>query len=682
MRILLSVVCLWSAFVFNAHAESDVQCPYEAVVDADDLYLRSGPGTKYYPTGKLQSGQRVMVRRLDPGGWLMIDPPEGTFSLIPAEVVERTGEKTGQVVEDQVKVVMGSEQTQGRAVTQCELNQGDTVEILGEKILSIGGPAETWYQIRPPQGEYRWVHGKYIVPVDGIDTAKHLQSERKKAETLRKHSGSEAASDEIDSSRQPQASNNHQPRIDKSGAVAQTGPDLDTLVAEREQLKAVDREWELMLERSPSQWKLDDMEQAYHALLDQLTVPVLKRQVDYRLQSLKAHRKVYEDFIEFQRITDATDRRDQELQEGFAAPIVQPVAHEHESPNEEIPHGAFPEASAVDEGLPPRDAFEEEPVEAQAGDNPNKFVLTGRLVRTAPAGNRMQSGNTPQFALVAPNNQVLAFVHSTPQVGDLTPFLNREVGINGSNWSRPGQQMNVYSVTQIAPLDGQAVRDSSTPQFAMPTQQPLPNQTLPGQPLPGQPLQAQPLMSQGSAAGNWQPQQQPYGTPINGTMSQPIPSQFQGNYPSGIQPVSGEQGQFPSTPGQGVTPIQGYPLEGENRAFSAYPPNQGMPQQNQFQYPSPDQFHGGVIQNQSAQPQTPNNVPIQQLEQIEQHFNQPSNPGQWQPSTQMQQPQGQAVQRGNVIHRPPQYSNQKRSWWPFGRKNQQTNQMSPLNPLP
>ncbi|MCA9092249.1 MAG: hypothetical protein KDA68_02085, partial [Planctomycetaceae bacterium] len=276
------------------------------------------------------------------------------------------------------------------------------------------------------------------------------------------------------------------------------------------------------------------------------------------------------------------------------------------------------------------------------------------------------------------------------------------VGINGSNWSRPGQQMNVYSVTQIAPLDGQAVRDSSTPQFAMPTQQPLPNQTLPGQPLPGQPLQSQPLMSQGSAAGNWQPQQQSYGTPINGTMSQPTPSQFQGNYPGGIQPVSGEQGQYPSTPGQGVTPIQGYPLEGENRAFSAYPPNQGQPQQNQFQYPSPDQFQGGVTQNQTGYD------PSMQQQMMQQHgsYDQgipgdqqygqyqtgqqqsgpmnsgPYHSGQWQPATQMQQPQGQAVQRGNVIYRPPQYSNQKRSWWPFGRKNQQTNQMSPLNPLP
>lgn len=138
MRILLPVA-LFSLFIpLQLRAESDVQCPYEAVVDADDLHVRSGPGTRYYPTGKLQSGQKVTVRRLDPGGWLMIDPPEGTFSLIPAAAVERTGEASGTVTEDEVKVVMGSEQNLSRAVTQCELNQGDSVEILGEKILSLG----------------------------------------------------------------------------------------------------------------------------------------------------------------------------------------------------------------------------------------------------------------------------------------------------------------------------------------------------------------------------------------------------------------------------------------------------------------------------------------------------------------------------------------------------------------
>ena len=190
--------------------------------------------------------------------------------------------------------------------------------------------------------------------------------------------------------------------------------------------------------------------------------------------------------------------------------------------------------------------------------------------------------------------------------------------------------------------------------------------------------------------GNWQPRQHA-GDPANGSMNQPIPSQFGGNAPGGIQPVNGEQLNFSDEYPQQDIPQgnrQGYPVQGMNPSFSAYPPNQAMPQQNQFQYASPDQFQGGVMQNQSAPPQTPNNLSMQHLEQIEQHFSQPSSEGEWQPATQMPQSQSQAVQRGNVIHRPPQYSNQgqhsnqKRSWWPFGRKNQTTNQMTPLNPLP
>lgn len=653
MRILLPVA-LFSLFIpLQLRAESDVQCPYEAVVDADDLHVRSGPGTRYYPTGKLQSGQKVTVRRLDPGGWLMIDPPEGTFSLIPAAAVERTGEASGTVTEDEVKVVMGSEQNLSRAVTQCELNQGDSVEILGEKILSLGGPSETWYQIRPPQGEYRWVHGKYIVPVDGIDSAKQIQLERKKADALRKTASEEEVTSEHEepASKEPTPPT-RKPRIDKSGAVAQTGPDLDVLVAEREQLKAIDREWELMLDRSPSLWKLDDMEQAYRQLQEQLTIPVLKKQIDYRLSSLKEYRQVYGDFVEFQQITEATDRRDRELRDGFVAPVVQPTSHEAPAADSEIPPGAFPDAagSSGEESANPLPLAKPEPAaESALPANPNQFVLTGRLVRTTPAGGRAHPGNPAQFAIVAPNNQIQAFLHSTPQVGDLSPYLNREVGINGSNWSRPGQQSNVYSVTQIAPLDGPLVRDSSTPQFAMPTQQP----GL-AAPMNGPPGMSQQMLSQGN------PQQpQTVGTPVNGYPNQPIPSQFGNGLPGGIQPVNGEfpQTEFPQTTGPmpqesyPQQPVNGYPIPGENKAFSAYPPNQMQP---------------GFEQHPTGQ------MSMQQLQQIEQHFGQPSGQGQWQPATQMHQPhlhqqQGQAYQQGNVIHRPPQYSNQKRSWWPFGR---------------
>ena len=42
--------------------------PYKALVAADDVYVRSGPGENYYPTDKLKGGDPVEVYRHDPGG--------------------------------------------------------------------------------------------------------------------------------------------------------------------------------------------------------------------------------------------------------------------------------------------------------------------------------------------------------------------------------------------------------------------------------------------------------------------------------------------------------------------------------------------------------------------------------------------------------------------------------------
>src|SRR5579863_5467148 len=65
--------------------------PYEAVIEADEAFARCGPGRNYYPTSKLMRGDRVTVRRHDPGGWFMIDPPAGSFSLIRVDDVSAEG---------------------------------------------------------------------------------------------------------------------------------------------------------------------------------------------------------------------------------------------------------------------------------------------------------------------------------------------------------------------------------------------------------------------------------------------------------------------------------------------------------------------------------------------------------------------------------------------------------------
>ena len=76
-------------FVAPVQAQ-DRKFPYEAVVDLDSEYVRSGPGPNFYPTDKLPRGAKVMVHRHDPGGWCMIAPPVGSFSWILAKNVKKT----------------------------------------------------------------------------------------------------------------------------------------------------------------------------------------------------------------------------------------------------------------------------------------------------------------------------------------------------------------------------------------------------------------------------------------------------------------------------------------------------------------------------------------------------------------------------------------------------------------
>ena len=62
--------------------------PYQAVITENETYVRSGPGSRYYPTARLSEGVNVTVHRHDPGGWYMIAPPAGSFSWIRAEYIE------------------------------------------------------------------------------------------------------------------------------------------------------------------------------------------------------------------------------------------------------------------------------------------------------------------------------------------------------------------------------------------------------------------------------------------------------------------------------------------------------------------------------------------------------------------------------------------------------------------
>jgi SH3-like domain-containing protein len=140
--------------------------PYVAQIIADDVYIRSGPGTNYYHCSKLNKGEKVVVVG-SKFSWSRIVPPEGSFSWISKQYVsiDPANPGIGVVTGDAVRVYAGSEAQKPihSEKVQIQLNKSEKVKIiLGEE------EASDYYKIVPPSGAYLWVSTRYIEPVGPV----------------------------------------------------------------------------------------------------------------------------------------------------------------------------------------------------------------------------------------------------------------------------------------------------------------------------------------------------------------------------------------------------------------------------------------------------------------------------------------------------------------------------------
>ncbi len=83
-----------------AASKAKEQSPVIRTITANEVEVRCGASTKFYPTSKLRKQDKVVVLRESPKnkGWLEIKPPRGSFSWINSRFVKRTGRYTGIVV--------------------------------------------------------------------------------------------------------------------------------------------------------------------------------------------------------------------------------------------------------------------------------------------------------------------------------------------------------------------------------------------------------------------------------------------------------------------------------------------------------------------------------------------------------------------------------------------------------
>jgi len=144
----------------DANALTAPAFPYAAEITGDNVYVRSGPGTNYYNSGKTNKGDKVKVvsRQFS---WSCIVPPPGSFSWIyvPYVSIDPDSQGTGIVTGDGVRVYAGSDLVKPiHSTLQLKLDRGEKVRLLGEQ-------KDNYYKIAPPSGAYLWVSTKFTRPL-------------------------------------------------------------------------------------------------------------------------------------------------------------------------------------------------------------------------------------------------------------------------------------------------------------------------------------------------------------------------------------------------------------------------------------------------------------------------------------------------------------------------------------
>jgi len=480
-RIRISIAVFgWAVLVLAglagyAQAASPDKFPYEATIFTDDVQVHSGPGSRFYVTGTLKKGTVVSVHRHDPGGWFMIAPPTGSFSLVRADYVNQQG-RHGVVSENNVIVRVGSEVNEHREVEQRRLMKGDRVTILGRISLDDHGHSREMLKIEPPRGEFRWVKGDYVVPVDpamrrvhdadpyavpsnGVEVDKSKDEGR--APDLRfpiaKKDRKDRGSDRDWSSR--------------TGAV-EAGYDQAVLAKDRKILDALDRNFRGMIQQDISTWNLADLSHDYRKLQKTTQITPIANQIDLRLQAMERYRKIKAEYDDLVKLTSGTDRRDAQLASLQAE--VQTAGH---FPPEDVA-GGFEDRLAMADSQSEVDNTQGRPhFLPDLGPDPNGGEAYGDMApqtpphHSRPSAEHRQAGHfsgagivkkvggwngqTPPFVLVNQNDELLAYLAPGPGV-NFESALGHPIGVIGKREFEPGLQadliiVSAYSLVRLAP---------------------------------------------------------------------------------------------------------------------------------------------------------------------------------------------------------------------------------------
>jgi hypothetical protein len=583
--------------------------PYEAVIEADEAQVRCGPGKNFYATLKLTRGQHVTVRRHDPGGWFMIDPPAGSFSLIRVEDVVQEGNiatvKRLDLGQASVRIGSALDPT-ADSIFQRKLSSGERAEILGEVIIPRKERQVPMFRIRPPRGEFRWIEGNDVAPLDPqikqqlnsdpFSTPPHTQEARHD-----RNPNAQPAVAAMSKPTAPTTSGDHrltgQPTAPTSGRKIGSAQAQQVVIGPpafdpRGRLEQIDFEFRDMIQKDPPTWNLTQIEQAYLELRQNPAAAGVAGQVDLRFSALSHYKQVKSQYDDYYKLVSSTSRRDAELAAvenslapqnsrpaiGPAVPGSGPAGNSSGDPSYQSPmqSPAAPPTLSMPTYSPPSNNSSQSAPDGQNFSQPQNGPTLGAPVamptesrppENQPPASAAPSQSPSDSTTYAPNTSAPGPTSSNPSQGQISPFAPVATDLPQSNIGGP---TGLSERNSVQPPQQQRTR-THTSQFN-------PNAT--GQPSGDYPGTGNsPTISPQSPSNNGFPPAtaQPGPQPMVGAPN-PVPSQTYlpqnqmspqqnqggGNMPlaefpqRGLQQPSTQQpGQFQGTPPQGGFPQNG-----------------------------------------------------------------------------------------------------------------------------
>ena len=464
MRALGIVTFLISVLSSQFAAAQIKSFPYDAKVVVDEVFVRSGAGDSYYPTQKLPRETVVTVHRHDPGGWYMIDPPQGSFSWIPERYVKRLNDSEGEVAEESVIAFVGSEFGDEASVFQRRLKTGEKISIMGQRqIVTSSGP-QSMLQIAPPTRERRWIPGTALVPIDAEHRAQMNTDPYAVPGNAARPEGVQVFPS-IAGIAPTTAGVTDVPVVAPSAALSAA----QQKQSERQQLAEIDRRFGEMLRQDSTTWNLDAIETEYRMLQQSATQKSLSGTIDMRYPAIDRYRRRLAKLLELRQLTSQTEQRDTALVSrnpyAFSTPLAPALAaatgpesaknagqptllaqafeqyvQSDQAQSSEVefsdPAGTVPDAATKnvlsgivpDSGPPSNSAPPSSGSVITPGSPQNRFIGAGIVQR---AGDSAQGSG---YVLMSPAGKVLADLKTSGSVS-LDAYLGQQVGVQGTRFS-------------------------------------------------------------------------------------------------------------------------------------------------------------------------------------------------------------------------------------------------------